>query len=79
MSKKIWVITKSYNDYSQHGDYLVAVFTEKPSMGQLKKLLPYESDECIDILLGNGGGRIDCEDVWYYLTELVSGELYIHS
>lgn len=73
--KKLWVITCSVNDYNQHGDYLIAVFTEKPTMIQLDKIFPNPEAGFYNHLL-NGGGRIRSENMWYYLTEIGEGESY---
>mgnify|MGYP001172766795 FL=1 len=73
----MWVVTKAVNDYNQYGDYLVCVFYSKPSFHDLKKVLPNESDVTIGKLT-RGGGKQDIENEWYYLTELKSGEIYIH-
>lgn len=74
----MWVVTRAINEYDQDGDYLVCVFKDKPTFQDLKKILPDEDDDVIHNLI-RGGGRRDVEYVWYFLTELASGELYIHS
>ena len=74
----MWVLTKAINEYYQYGNYLVSVFENKPTFEQLKSILIEESDVTIGKLT-RGGGRQKDEDQWYYLKEIKSGELYIHS
>lgn len=78
MKNTIFVVTRAINQYDQDGDYFVAAFLEKPSFQDLKKLLPKENDTTIGKLL-RGGGRQKYENEWFFLTEIKSGELYIHS
>lgn len=64
---KVWVLTSEYNKYDQHGEYFLAVFSNKPTK---KQLLDFVRDRCVvDHLLNNGGGRMEWEDKWYYLKE----------
>lgn len=35
MSKGVWVLTESYNDYDQHGECFSAIWEKKPSLEQL--------------------------------------------
>lgn len=72
----MWVITRSINQYDQDGDYLVCVFLNKPTDSDLLKIFPGYSRQELDHLL-SGGGRVDSEDEWFYLTKLQSGELYV--
>lgn len=74
----MWVVTRSINQYNQEGDYFVCVFENKPTFQELKNVLKNESDATIGKLT-RGGGRQDTEEEWYFLTELKSGELYVHS
>ena len=76
--KIMWVVTRAINQYDQDGDYLVCVFENKPTFKDLKKILPYESDVTIGKLT-RGGGRQGIEGEWFFLSELKSGELYVHS
>jgi hypothetical protein len=32
---KLWVLTEDYNDYHQHGKYLLEVYTHKPCIQQI--------------------------------------------
>jgi len=32
---KIWILTSTYNDYDQHGDYFIAWWSDKPSVDQM--------------------------------------------
>ena len=67
----IWVLTKEYNDYDQHGAYFVYAWRGKPTGEQLaKQLLLSESIEADRQLLDHilaGGGREKWEDSWYNL------------
>lgn len=72
----MWLVTRQINDYHQDGDYLVAVFYDKPNFAQLKKLIPGESDVTLGKLLG-GGGRQEYEAEWFHLAEIADGELYV--
>lgn len=88
MKNKLWVITFACNEYDQQGDYLEAVFTEKPTEDDLKHMFYgddlragvelTERESFIKHLL-NGGGRIDSEYCWYFLSELEEGMPYVHS
>ena len=69
----MWVITFAINAYEQEGDYLDRVFDYKPTKEELDAL-GYDGEHLL-----NGGGRKGFEPQWYFLTEIKSGELYIHS
>lgn len=69
----MWVITRSVNDYNQYGDYFERVFDHKPTKEELDSL-GYDGEHLL-----NGGGRKDFEGVWFWLTEIKSGEEYISS
>jgi hypothetical protein len=71
---KLWVVTVKYNDYDQHGEYFVSVFTNKPTFQELKELTK-EDDITVDKLT-KGGGRQDSEYIWYYLKEVETGSNY---
>lgn len=73
----MYTLTRVHNDYDQHGDYLEAVWLGKPTMEEISRVLNCDHDLARHIY--NGGGRIDYEDIWYYLSELKNGELYKHS
>lgn len=67
---KVWVLTREINEYDQDGAYFVAVFKEKPSREQLAAATDTTPDgETVSNLLQNGGGRIEHEYAWFYLTE----------
>jgi len=72
----MWVITRSVNQYDQYGDYFECVFKEKPT---LQELIRFFGDEELSKHVLNGGGRREFEGVWYFLTEMESGEVYVHS
>jgi len=72
----MWVVTRAINQYDQDGDYFVAVFHNKPSFKDLKKLLPQENNVTIGKLT-RGGGRQEYEGEWFFLTEVKNGQLYI--
>ena len=71
----MWVVTRSVNDYNQDGDYLEGIFDHKPSVNELMELL--ECNEEYAEHVQNGGGRRYFDGVWYFLTEMKSGEKYI--
>ena len=71
-NKSLWVITFAVNAYDQECDYLERVFSTKPTIEDLNSL-GYDGDHLI-----NGGGRERDEHLWYYLTEIKSGEKYKH-
>lgn len=64
---KVWILTKSYNDYNQYGEYFEAVFSKKPTLEDLRKHANFSEVGCNHLL--EGGGRIGFEDSWYDLTE----------
>jgi hypothetical protein len=72
----MWVITRAVNEYDQDGDYFECVFQSKPTLEQLVK---YFDDEELAKHVLNGGGRIEFEHTWYYLTPMKSGEKYVQS
>lgn len=63
---KVYVLTKEYNDYDQHGEYFIAVFNGIPKPQQLWDLgVPVNRTKHVQ----NGGGRWDnSENEWYHLT-----------
>jgi len=61
---KIWVLTQEYNDYDQHGDYLICAWDHKPTSQEL--LSEGITEPEIDHVL-HGGGRINHEYSWYNL------------
>lgn len=77
----VWVLTEYYNDYDQHGGYLIAVFDKKPDIATLAKFFEYTDTGAKNIMaalafithLAEGGGRRDYEHSWYELTELEYG------
>ncbi len=78
--KTVWVLTESYNDYDQHGDYLVTVFSNKPTIEDFNNLSGWNITESYyNHLINNGGGRLEWENSWYFLSKLDCGELYSHS
>jgi hypothetical protein len=70
----MYVLTKEYNDYDQHGKYLVAVFDKEPTIENIKNLLECNNEYARHVL--EGGGRINYEYDWYYLNKIKSGVLY---
>ncbi len=76
---KVWVLTRSINDYNQDGDYFEAVFAKQPSVKQLADFF-YGKDGghgSMDVMAAvsflehvrSGGGRRGTEDTWYDLEE----------
>ena len=70
----MWILLRSVNDYSQHGDYFVCAWHQKPTVNQVTKVLNIDEQGALYVL--NGGGRRGYEDEWYYLFKATSGELY---
>lgn len=74
----VWVLTRLHNDYDQHGDYFVAVWSSKPSLANLATYFGKEGGEypSYDVMqavaflehLRAGGGRQGHEEVWYELN-----------
>ena len=82
----MYVLTKSYNDYDQHGDYLETVFEKSPTLTELsnyfyKQSLEQLDDEQLLFLthVKRGGGRQNNESEWYFLSSLKHSEPYQHS
>ena len=83
---KAWVLTEEYNDYDQHGEYLVAVFKDKPDVKTLASFLKMDKQtqfiggamEALDFLLHleSGGGRRNSEHSWYNLSEVEYGKRF---
>lgn len=71
---KAWILTVTYNNYDQHGDYFVAGWKVKPSLKELKQSIHDLSAKELKHVL-QGGGRIDDEYKWYNLTEIEEGEV----
>ena len=75
---RLWVLTRSVNDYNQHGDYFVAAWAHKPTEDELAKaasldLRKKDDRATLDNLVNNGGGRLKYEDVWYNLLSVKEG------
>lgn len=63
----VWLLTEGYNDYNQHGEYFVAVFSGAPSVAALMRAgVPENRAKHVQA----GGGRIYPEDSWYNLVEV---------
>ncbi|MBD3251629.1 hypothetical protein GF380_04225 [Candidatus Uhrbacteria bacterium] len=73
-AKEFWVLTKEINEYYQEGAYLVAVFSETPTAGQLRRLDVLDEDKIDHVL--QGGGRRGYEDEWYNLLLVEEGACY---
>jgi hypothetical protein len=66
---KIWVLTRTHNDYDQHGHYFVEAFKKLPTLEQLGDATLEEPN--LDLLhLRKGGGRVNKEDVWFNLNQI---------
>jgi len=68
----MWILTSSYNDYDQHGDYFISAWIDKPSSEDLEKICVVNPVEADHIL--SGGGRQRYEDKWYNLFQIEEGE-----
>lgn len=65
---EVWVLTYVVNDYDQYGEYFLAVFKEKPTLGELMDGdIPEDyAQSCLD----TGGGRLRPStepDYWWNL------------
>lgn len=75
--KIVWVLTREHNEYDQHGEYFVAVFGDKPTLGELADFMAKQEDvphfgkylEAVAFIehLLTGGGRRNEESVWFHL------------
>ena len=74
MKETIWVLTNAVSDYNQYGDYLIAVFTSKPTYEQLKSVLDGYNSDFINKIL-NGETTEDWNN-GYGLYELEVGKKY---
>lgn len=72
---KLWVLTGEVNDHDQYGAYFISCWVEKPTIRQLKVVLPKSQKKELAHVL-NGGGRRGVEDVWYHLFETQEGTAY---
>ena len=72
-------MTREHNDYDQHGEYFVAVFSRKPSHGELASALSVEGYGCGSDMMAavsflehilSGGGWQKWSDVWFNLEEV---------
>ena len=71
----MWILTESFNDYDQHGEYFRACWSHKPNKEELEKVLGEITEEEFQYLL-KGGGRKEVEYSWYYLENKQEGILY---
>jgi hypothetical protein len=67
-SVEIWVLTKSVNEYSPHGEYFVHAWPYKPGIRELQKVLGTLFTDYAKWLLETGGGRQNAEEEWFYLS-----------
>lgn len=77
-SKKpgVWMLSRSVNDYNQHGDYACCVWPGKPTIEQLAEYFRYTTGQPGNVMAAvafllhvqNGGGRQEREDQWYELA-----------
>lgn len=65
----VWVLTSSYNDYNQHGEYFEHVFLHKPCIQILSDITSI-TDKLYLKHIWYGGGRLNNEDKWYSLEEI---------
>ncbi len=63
----MYVLTREINAYDQDGVYFENVWDHKPSVRELSAFVPKEKAL---FLLETGGGRVDLENEWFYLTEV---------
>lgn len=70
----VWVLTCRINDYDQYGNYLLAVFNNKPTFQELKKVM-----QDPDVVVGKTFRTGYCNVIGiceYYLNPLICGECY---
>jgi hypothetical protein len=76
---KAWVLTREHNEYDQHGEYFVAVFSRKPTHAELASVFSqdgyFRGNDIMAALafiehLLTGGGQQKQEDTWYNLAEV---------
>lgn len=66
----MFIITREENDYNQYGEYFEVAFTNKPTKKEIESLdLGCDADHLL-----HGGGRIENENTWFNLREVISGE-----
>lgn len=68
----VYILTREVNAYDQYGRYFVCWWPTLPSKSDLAAAgIP--ADLADHVL--KGGGRRDCEEVWWHLDEVKSGEV----
>jgi len=79
-TEKVWVLTRSINDYNQEGEYFVAVFAQRPTVKTLADYFTKNGGgQFADVMAAvsflehviAGGGRRGTEHEWYDLEETV--------
>lgn len=67
--KTVWVLTEEHNAYDQYGEYFLKAFINKPTAGDIAKVLEIHHNSGVVKHILNGGGRIEWEDIWWWLRE----------
>jgi len=82
MKKTFWVLMETYNQYDQYGDYLIAVWSEKPTIEQLMQVSVgggIGHPSIATKILETGSNEPEHKyggDSWYTLSELEEGTVY---
>ena len=74
----VWILTRETHQYDQGGEYFVAAFAERPSVGLMAEVLGevgVQTKSFMDayVLVEHvraGGGRRGDEEEWFYLREV---------
>ena len=84
MAQKVWVLTRSINDYNQDGEYFETFWIKKPTVKELAAYFKGNQSTssfidpmaALDFLLHveSGGGRRDVEHEWYHLAQYEEGK-----
>ena len=72
----MWILTQSYNEHDQFGDYFISAFENRPTEDEIKKVLKNECelDPHLSSHVLQGGGRRNQEYSYFSLFEVASGE-----
>lgn len=69
---KAYILTADYNDYNQHGEYFVAFFMHKPSVEDLKKVLPIPEEKLVSLVNGESVRQDYGMEIDYMIQEVYS-------
>jgi hypothetical protein len=72
------ILTRSHNEYDQHGEYFVAWFDSLPTTADIQRVIKadgYEISAQDADYIRWGGGRQGTEDVWWDLKLVKTSNL----